>query len=74
MPNDRTLKALGFAIRQSRQKKNWSQEKLAEYAGLHRNYVSSTERGERNIALINILKIARALNLKGSELLKLASL
>jgi transcriptional regulator with XRE-family HTH domain len=74
MPNDRSLKALGFAIRQIRQKKNWSQEELAEYAGLHRNYVSSTERGERNIALINILKIAQALNLKGSELLKLALL
>jgi len=74
MPKDSSLKALGFAIRQIRQKKNWSQEELAEYAGLHRNYVSSTERGERNIALINILKIADALNLKGSELLKLASL
>lgn len=68
------LKDFGFAIRQVRNKKNWSQEKLAEYAGLHRNYVSSAERGERNVSLVNITKIARALGLKASELLRLSSL
>ncbi len=74
MPKDLSLRAIGLAIRQARQKKNWSQEELAEHASLHRNYVGSTERGERNIALVNIIKIARALGIKASDLLKLASL
>lgn len=65
---------MGLAIRQARQKKNWSQEELAEHAGLHRNYVGSAERGERNVALINIIKIANALGFKASDLLKLAAL
>jgi transcriptional regulator with XRE-family HTH domain len=74
MAKQSALRALGFTIRQVRQKKNWSQEELAEYANLHRNYVGSTERGERNIAILNIIKIAKALGIKASELLKQASL
>jgi transcriptional regulator with XRE-family HTH domain len=74
MPKNSSLRALGLAIYEARQKKSWSQEELAEHAGLHRNYVGSTERGERNIAILNIIKIARALGIKASELLKLAAL
>lgn len=43
------------------QKGGVSQEKLAELAGLHRTYVSSVERGERNISIVNIEKLANAL-------------
>lgn len=47
-----------------------SQEKLAEYAGLHRTYIGMIERAEKNITLLNIEKIANALNVELSDLLK----
>jgi len=47
-----------------RLRKGISQEKLAELAGLHRTYVSSVERGERNISLVNIHRLAEALEVK----------
>lgn len=52
----------GSHLRQVRKKQGISQEKLAEMAGLHRTYVSSIERGERNVSLINIERLAQALS------------
>ena len=49
--------------------RGWSQEVLSELAGLHRTYVSSIERGERNVSLDNIEKLADAFDLSVSELL-----
>ena len=51
----------GERLREIRTKKGVSQEALAEQAGLHRTYVSSIERGERNISIVNIAKLAEAL-------------
>jgi len=47
-----------------------SQEKLAERADLHWTYIGGIERGERNVSLLNIVKIAKALQITPSELLK----
>ena len=56
-------------MRRIRLAKNLTQEKLAEAADLHTNYISSVERGERNISICNIERIARALNVPMPELL-----
>jgi transcriptional regulator with XRE-family HTH domain len=63
------LIALGRAIRELRVDRALSQERLAHEAGLHRTYVGGIERGERNVAFLNLLKLAEALQVPVSELL-----
>jgi transcriptional regulator with XRE-family HTH domain len=60
----------GQTVRQERVKQNLSQEKLASRAGVHRTYIGMIERAEKNITLENIEKIAKALRIKVSDLLK----
>lgn len=59
----------GLRLREVRLARGISQEKLAEKAGLHRTYVSSVERGQRNISLFNIESLANALGVKMAELM-----
>jgi len=59
----------GDKLRRIRRKQEISQEELADRAGLHRTYVSSVERGERNVSLETIEKFARALNLSMGDLM-----
>ncbi|MGH9729991.1 MAG: helix-turn-helix domain-containing protein [Candidatus Acidiferrales bacterium] len=59
---------LGKALRQRRHKLGVSQEEFADMCGLDRTYIGGIERGERNVALVNIEKIAGALKISLSEL------
>jgi transcriptional regulator with XRE-family HTH domain len=69
MDEHRLCASFGAHLRAIRIEKQISQEKLAELAGIDRTYISSMERGKRNVSLINIFKIAHALNLSPKFLL-----
>lgn len=56
-------------LRRFRQKEGISQEELADRVGLHRTYVGSVERGERNISIDNMERLAAALNVQLTEFL-----
>lgn len=62
------LVRFGERLRKVRTAKGVSQEALAAKAGLHRTYVSSVERGKRNISLVNIDKLATALGVPMTKL------
>jgi len=68
--DQKLLKAVGDKIRDIRQDRGISQEDLAFKAGLDRTYVGSVERGERNISLINLERIMRALDLTAVDAFK----
>ena len=61
---------LGENVRRLREGEGVSQEELADRCGLHRTYVGSVERGERNVSLANIVCLARALKTLPSALLE----
>lgn len=58
----------GDAVRDRREALGLTQEAFAERAGIHRTYLSDVERGTRNLSLVNVERIADALDLKLSEL------
>lgn len=63
------IKLFGKTLQIERLAKGWSQEKLAFEANLDRTYVSSVERGRRNISIVNIYKLAKALDISPRSLL-----
>lgn len=68
------LVSLGQVVRELRLAKGWSQEAFADYAEIDRSYIGGIERGEHNIALINLVKIASTLGIKAAQLLDKAKL
>ena len=70
MTENYQLKIFGEQVRKLRKARGLSQEELAELAELHRNYIGSIERGERNVALLNIVRLAKALEVPLSKLLE----
>ena len=61
------LKKFGQRLKEVRNSKGLSQEKLASLAGLHRTYISDIERGKKNVSLQNIEKLSKALRVKVSD-------
>jgi transcriptional regulator with XRE-family HTH domain len=70
MPDRDTLKRFGEQLRRRRLELGLSQEDVAAQAGLHRTYVGSVERGERNVSLLNLFRLSRAVARTPSDLLK----
>lgn len=64
------LKVFGEHLKELRDRRDLSQVRLSELAGLNRNYVGDVERGRRNPCLDNILKLADALGVSPSELFR----
>jgi Helix-turn-helix. len=62
------MRGFGDAVRDLRSGHGLSQEKLAERAGLHRTYIGDVERGERNLSLVNLVRLAHALEVTFGEL------
>jgi transcriptional regulator with XRE-family HTH domain len=73
-PVNNPEKSIGNAIRARRAELDWSQEGLAFECGLHRTYIGAVERGEKNLTLKNLVKIAVAMETTASALMGSAGL
>lgn len=67
---DRLKIAFGTAMRKYREAAGLSQEEFARRAGVHRTYVGDVERGERNVSIVNMARIASALEIPLSRLIR----
>lgn len=68
--NQTDLQRFGKRVRAERERLGVSQEELAERADMHRTYLGGVERGERNVGILNVLRIATALGISPSFLFK----
>ncbi|WP_108649320.1 helix-turn-helix domain-containing protein [Dongshaea marina] len=68
MKKNDLLITFGCSVRKKRKAAGLSQEELAALAGVHRTYIGMVERGEKNLSLLNIYKIANALNINVKDL------
>jgi transcriptional regulator with XRE-family HTH domain len=72
--NEHLISEFGQRIKQLRNQKNLSQEKLSFTTGFHRTYIGMIERGERNISLTNMAVFAKVFEMSISELLDFSSI
>ncbi|MGE0932151.1 helix-turn-helix domain-containing protein [Peijinzhouia sedimentorum] len=70
MESKKILMKFGQRVRELRKEKKFSQEELSFNANLHRTYIGMIERGEKNLTLVNIEKIAKALDISVEEIFK----
>jgi transcriptional regulator with XRE-family HTH domain len=66
---DSYLKAIGRTIRELRKELGFSQEELAHRSSIDRSHMGKIERGERNVSVVNVIRISKALHCAPSELL-----
>ncbi|MFS0755124.1 helix-turn-helix transcriptional regulator [Noviherbaspirillum sp. 1P10PC] len=71
---DKKLTRLGLAIRQKRKEIGMSQEALAAISGVERSNMGKIERGENNLSILNLIRIAEALDSKATSILEAAGL
>jgi len=69
MNDSKILKTFARKVKTLRLDKGWTQEQLAKHADLHRTYIGSIERYERNVSLLNVERIAKALRVHVRDLL-----
>jgi len=67
---EKSVKEFGKRVKKIRESKNMSQGDVAKILDVHRTYISSIERGQRNPSLITIGKFAKALKVKADDLIK----
>ncbi|WP_175128653.1 helix-turn-helix domain-containing protein [Achromobacter piechaudii] len=72
--DDRHLAAIGTAIRARRKHLGLSQESLSLRSGIDRSHMGRIERGERNLTLLNLVRVCSALDCKPSDLMAAAGL
>ena len=70
MQTNKTLNTFGNNVKKYRKKQGMSQENLARKAGMHRTYIGGIEAKGRNVSLINIAKIAKALQVSIEQLIR----
>jgi transcriptional regulator with XRE-family HTH domain len=68
LDEQRFLRELGTRLRQRREARGLTQDQLAKLCELHRTFIGSVERGERNVSILNLRTIARALRVPLDEL------
>ena len=69
LSDQRFLRQIGDRIREHRMARGWTQDELGKKCELHRTFIGSVERGERNISILNLKIIAGALRVSLAELL-----
>ncbi len=67
--NKNFLRELGYRLREHRLARQWTQAELASRCRLHRTFIGSVERGERNLSILNLRHIARVLRVPLADLL-----